>query len=270
MILVNSIETQDIPVSDRGLQYGDGLFETIEVRDGQCPHWQRHMQRLARGCALLGIAKPDVSVLHEEAKRVCNDQTKAILKIIITRGSGGRGYKTPDNPEPTRILSLHPWPTYPDSHYQEGVCLHLCHTTLSTQPALANIKHLNRLEQIMARREWNEPDIAEGLMSDASGQVIEGTMTNLFAIHDGALLTPVISQCGIAGIMRERIIEAASIMSISVSETALRTDDLYTMDELFVCNSIVGIWPVRRLMSQPYTAPGALTQQLQEYFAVNN
>jgi len=269
MILVNGVQTTTIAVTDRGLQYGDGLFETIEVHNGECPHWQRHIQRLLRGCALLGINAPEIDILQQEARQLCKDQSKAVLKIIITRGSGGRGYKTPENPEPSRILSIHPWPAHPGSYYQEGVCLHLCHTTLSTQPALASIKHLNRLEQIMARREWDDPSIAEGLMSDASGQVIEGTMTNFFAARANTLLTPIISHCGIAGIMRERIIDAANALSIPVTETALLTDDLYTMDELFVCNSIIGIWPVRKLMEQCYPAPGALTKQLQDYFANN-
>jgi len=267
MILVNGKQEDSIPVTDRGLQYGDGLFETIEVKDGYCPHWQHHIQRLARGCALLGIVMPDIDLLLNEAILVCSNQAHAVLKIIITRGSGGRGYKIPEHSDATRILSIHPWPEYPDMNSREGVRLHLCHTILSTQPALAGIKHLNRLDQVMARREWDDPTIAEGLMSDAAGLVIEGTMSNLFAVRDGELFTPVISTCGVAGTMRERVIEAAAKVSITVTETTLRIDDLYTMDEMFICNSIIGIWPVRGLMSVSYASPGTITRQLQEYIA---
>ena len=267
MMLINGKQEQNIPVTDRGLQYGDGLFETIEVKDGQCPHWQRHMQRLARGCEQLGIAMPDTELLLNEALQVCHGEKRAVLKIILTRGSGGRGYRVPEHSEPTRILSNHPWPEYSDSNSCEGIHLHLCHTTLSTQPALAGIKHLNRLEQVMARREWDDPDVAEGLMSDASGLVVEGTMSNVFAARAGQLYTPVISHCGVAGTMRERIIETAAALSIPVTETTLRIDDLYTMEELFVCNSIIGIWPVRELATRSYIAPGTVTRQLQVQMA---
>ncbi|MBL6934993.1 MAG: aminodeoxychorismate lyase [Alphaproteobacteria bacterium] len=252
-LYVNGEAADTLPVSDRGLAYGDGLFETIAVREGKLEFWGRHLARLREGCERLRIPEPDLGELAREAERLLNGQRtiqgvdQGILKIIITRGSGGRGYRAPESPEPTRIVAFHPWPEIPDSHALEGVKIRRCDLQLSHQPALAGIKHLNRLENVLARGEWDDPDIAEGLLCDGEGNVIEGTMSNLFIEREGILLTPDLSRCGVAGIIRAVVMEEASSQGLCVEVTDIRYEDATTADALFLTNSVMGIWPVCEL-----------------------
>ncbi|MCK4743805.1 MAG: aminodeoxychorismate lyase [Sulfuriflexus sp.] len=263
-VLINGQLNSNIAASDRGLQYGDGLFETIAIKNGECEHWYEHMSRLTDGCQRLNIPAPDAQQLLVEAQRLCSDKERAVLKIIITRGSGGRGYRAPDMVEATRIVSIHPWPSYPAENITQGVCVFLCDTKLSYQPALASIKHLNRLEQIIARNEWDDVNISEGLMSDIDGNIVEGTMSNYFAVIDNELVTPEIVDCGVAGIMRSHIMAQAILHEISVRERKISLDELYVADELFVCNSIIGVWPVKKLVNHSYKVIGEVTAQIMD------
>jgi 4-amino-4-deoxychorismate lyase len=189
-----------------------------------------------------------------------------VLKIIITRGSGGRGYDPASVVTPTRLLLLHPWPEYPREYCESGVEVRLCETRLAGNPRLAGIKHLNRLEQVLARGEWRDPSIAEGLMLDAHDHVIEGTMSNLFLLRNGQLLTPDVSQSGVAGIIRGRILEAASDLGLKALVGEVECEDLYRADEVFLCNSVIGIWPVRALNNRRWnTMP--VTHCVRQYLA---
>lgn len=261
MILVNGIETVHIHVGDRGLHYGDGLFETIAVRDG-CPlFWKRHLKRLGEGCIRLGIPMPNAGDLEYEAAQVCESAERAVLKIIVTRGSGGRGYRAPRQAVATRIVACHPWPEYPAEFCSRGVAVHICDTRLGSNSRLAGLKHLNRLEQVLARSEWDDPSIPEGLMMDGRDRVIEGTMSNIFLVRDGRLLTPDLSECGVSGIVRGFILESCLALSIPCRVTELTYKDLQEADELFLTNSIIGIWPIIDLIGARY-AVGPVTQRL--------
>ncbi|MGR8951438.1 MAG: aminodeoxychorismate lyase [Gammaproteobacteria bacterium] len=267
MILVNGEPNETLPVTDRGLQYGDGLFETIEVRNRKPVFFVQHLNRLEDGCRRLGLPFPPAQILIEEAKTLCRlASPQAVLKIIVTSGSGGRGYRRPDPMQTTRILSLHPFPDYPAAYATAGVRLKLCRTRLGINPALAGIKHLNRLEQVLARSEWNAPDIQEGLMLDASGNVIEGTMTNLFYIKDRTLYTASLAETGIAGITRANIMILAKENRLDVHELTYQPEQLFSADEVFVCNSIIGIWPARQI-DQFVLPVGSVTRQLQQGLA---
>ena len=253
MFLIDGIETPLIDAGDRGLQYGDGLFETVAVVRGEPKRWPRHMARLRSGCERLGIPPPDESVLLDEARTLCAERTEPfVLKIIVTRGSGGRGYRAPDEPAPHRLLSLHPWPDYPATWQQEGVRVRVCETRLGFHPALAGLKHLNRLEQVLARSEWNDPEIAEGLMLDASGRVVEGTMSNLFVVMDGRLMTPSLANCGVDGLMRREVMEMTADMGLRCIEEELNLEDVEEADELFLTNTLIGVWPIRELAGRAY------------------
>jgi len=260
--LINGERNDVIAISDRGLQYGDGLFETIAVKNGQCEHWYEHMSRLANGCKQLNIPVPDAQQLLIEAQQLIDDKQQAVLKIIITRGSGGRGYCPPESVTPTRIISIHSWPSLPSMNAVLGVQLHYCETKLSHQPALAGIKHLNRLEQVIARNEWHDPDISEGLMSDINGNIVEGTMSNYFAVMNNELVTPSIVDCGVAGIMRAHIMSQAVSHGMTVREKNLNIGDLLSANELFVCNSIINVWPVRQLLDKQYKVVGDVTAKI--------
>ncbi len=258
-LFVNGESVDSLPVSDRGLAYGDGLFETIAVRGGKCEFWGRHLARLREGCARLSIPDLDLGELAREAELLLNGQRtghgvdQGILKIIITRGSGGRGYCASEEPAPTRITAFHPWPEFPASHALDGVKARRCDLQLGQQPALAGIKHLNRLENVLARAEWDDSHIAEGLLCDADGNVIEGVMSNLFVERGGVLLTPDLSRCGVAGIIRAVVMEEARSQGLSVKEADVRYEDAITADGLFLTNSVIGIWPLRDLDGKEFT-----------------
>lgn len=261
MILVNGAENDAIPVHDRGLQYGDGLFETLAVLEGSPREWERHVRRLVWGCARLGIPPPDLEQLQRETLCVCKGAARAVLKLIVTRGTGARGYRPSRHSEPTRIVALYPWPEHPPSWADEGIAVRVCITRLACNARLAGIKHLNRLEQVCARSEWDDPEIAEGLMLDTQGCVIEGTMSNLFIVRGGRLTTPDVSQCGVAGIMRERILELARRMGVPCDITTVTLEAVKAAQGAFLCNSIVGIWPIRELNGIQFPSDG-LTQRI--------
>ena len=261
--LVDGVAEEVLPISDRGLHYGDGLFETIAVREGRLEFWQRHMARLEAGCRRLHIPPPEPEALLDDARKLFAPRVSGVLKIIITRGSGGRGYRLPEPQQPRRIVSAHPWPDYPDSLGREGIEARFCRTRLGTNPQLAGLKHLNRLEQVLARNEWHAPGVHEGLMFNADGYLVEGVMSNLFLVHDGAITTPDLSNCGVAGIIRQVVLEIAQALDLltNISST-VTTADVSRASELFVTNSLVGIWPLRTVAGQHFRV-GEMTRTIQ-------
>lgn len=259
--LINGRAGDQVPVRDRGFQYGDGLFETIAVCAGRPLLWERHMQRLSRDAARLGIAAPPEPLWRAEAHGLCRGVARGVLKLVLTRGGSERGY-APAEAEPTRVVSLAPWPDQPPAHAQDGVDVRLCRTTLACHPRLAGIKHLNRLEQVLARGEWKD-GYAEGLMLDEDGHVIEGTMSNLFLVQRGALLTPDLSRCGVAGVVRDLVLEKARALALPVHVTTLTPADLLTADEIFLTNSLIGLWPVKRFENRDYPV-GKVTHSIRD------
>lgn len=266
MILINGKNCTELIVSDRGFQYGDGLFETIEVLNTHPILIEQHLKRLASGCEKLLIPSPDKQLLLYEAAMLSQNIGHGVLKIIITRGGGGRGYKPPDIVEPTRILSRHPFPDYSASFRQHGINARFCQQRLGLNPTLAGLKTLNRLEQVLARAEWNTPEIQEGIMLDLNGYVIEGTMSNVFFVKNDILYTPSLTQAGIAGVLRDFVLQTAIINGFDVKQAMFTPEQLLAADEVFVTNSIIGIWPVKKLESQPFPV-GKITHSLQDSLA---
>lgn len=262
MYLLNGESKHAIDIADRGFQYGDGLFETIEVLNGIPVFLSQHLHRLFQGCHRLLIPAPDKEMLIKEAFLLAHESPRAVLKLIITRGCGGRGYRQPETIIATRLFSLHPFPDYSDSYQQQGISAKYCHHRLGINPGLAGIKHMNRLEQIIARAEWNSPAIQEGLMMDVNGNVIEGTMSNVFLVKENSLYTPCVKQCGVEGVIRNIVILIAKKNKMHVVEKNINKEELYAADELFLTNSIIGIWPIKQLEMQRYKK-GSLTTRLQ-------
>ncbi len=268
---INGAPGEAVSVHDRGLHYGDGLFETVAVAEGRPLLWERHLARLSAGAARLHMPMPEAATLTDEAHQLCHGHARAVLKVLLTRGSGGRGYAPPHAVLPTRVLAVYPWPAAVHGRADAGVRVCVCRTRLGSNPALGGIKHLNRLEQVLARAEWSQ-EYAEGLMLNGEGDVIEGTMSNVFAVLDGGLVTPDVACCGVAGVMRALLIERArAILPVDVTRVPLA--DLVRATEVFLTNSIIGIWPVTQLVG---AAPGGgartypvgpITRQLQQRIA---
>lgn len=261
--LVNGEPDDSVAAGDRGLAYGDGLFETVAIHAGRPLLWQEHLERLFEGCRRLAIPAPAAELLAAEAAQLAAGGD-GVLKIIVTRGSGGRGYRAPERPVPTRILAMHPRPEYPSAFRREGVTVRLCELRLGGQPRLAGLKHLNRLEQVLARAEWDDPAIAEGIVLDEAGRLVEGIATNLFWVTGGELRTPALGRCGVAGVMRRRVLALAAQWGVAARVGEWRVDELWKADEIFLTNSLIGLWPVSRLTTGVWAPrpPGPLTLRL--------
>ncbi|CAL1239627.1 aminodeoxychorismate lyase [Candidatus Methylocalor cossyra] len=264
--LVNGDPTSRVEVWDRGFQYGDGVFTTLRVRSGIPLFLDHHLARLERDCRRLALPFPNTPGLIREVRSLCEIWPEGVLKVLLTRGGGGRGYRCPDRVQGTRVLSMHPVPDYPPTIYEHGVEVRFCHTRLGINPSLAGIKHLNRLEQVLARAEWSGTDIHEGLMLDVEGWVVEGTMTNLFLVLGETLHTPLLDRCGVAGVMRSLVLKAAAELGLPSQERRLRPEDLEAAEELFLTNSVIGIWPVRRLAAKTYRI-GPVTREISRWVA---
>jgi 4-amino-4-deoxychorismate lyase len=266
MNLVNGVAEAAVSARDRGLAYGDGVFRTFPLRGGRPVLWQRQYAKLAHDCRALKLDCPAQADLEQDLALIRAAEPDCVVKIIVTRGHGARGYAIPSAPRPTRVVISSPLPQHPAAFRENGVHVHLCRMRLASQPALAGVKHLNRLENVLARAEWSDAEIAEGLMCDMEDNVIGGTMSNLFAIKDGSISTPELTRCGVSGVMRDLVIEIASQHDIPLQVTNIGIDELLCAGSLFVVNSVIGLWPIAALDRKVWQAD-ALTVQMQRWIS---
>lgn len=248
--LINGNFTTSVEIFDRGLMYGDGLFETVRVVKGVAPLWPYHCQRLALGCSRLGIDIDQALFgrLWEYLQRVIakagRETETCVVKIMITRGSGGRGYKPPSHVNPTEIVICYPPVVNPEVNLSKGISVSVCNHRLSENPALAGLKHLNRLDQVIASGELDE-SVAEGIMLDQKGNVIEGTKTNILFFDKKRVITPKTTVCGVEGVVRRFLFDNLAKVGLEgrVEEVAL--SDVDKFDGMAVTNSVIGLWPVQ-------------------------
>jgi 4-amino-4-deoxychorismate lyase len=264
---VNGRPASELSVLDRGLQYGDGLFETIACVGGHPRLIDRHMQRLAAGCARLAIAPVDPATIADEVRELARGAGRAVVKVLLTRGSAtARGYGISGDEQPTRVTLRYPWPEPDPALGDEGVCVRIASVRLGENPALAGLKHCNRLEAVLARLEWSDPQIGEALMLSSSGTLISGTMSNVFLVQDSVLVTPRLDRCGVAGVMRAEVLAAAAAAGMRVEERRVERQELDDAQELFLTNALIGIRPVRGIGARDLV-PGPVTRNLQALLA---
>lgn len=253
----------DIPLSwNRAIAYGDGLFESILVLDGNAPLWSFHRTRLQQSIQRLNISC-DVGELEKSFFALAVQNPNALIKIIVARCGGGRGYDSRQANGATFHLQSYSLPQYSQKRITDGVRLHVCQQRLSHNTALAGIKHLNRLDQVLAASErqcdWSD----EGLMLDCYGSVIECVSSNVFIVRDDVLVTPSLRHCGVAGVMRAAIIEKlAQTISLSVTEMSIKLSDVLAADTVFICNSVFGILPVNSIGVSPLKINHAIIDRL--------
>ena len=248
--LINGSFNQAISPFDRGFAYGDGVFRTLVMRNGLPESWPQHYQKLVADCAVINIVCPSAELLMSDMQQLFlidaqSAESSFVAKIIITRGEGNRGYTPPPITAPMRVVTKSVMPEYPEERFTQGVNLHVCETRLAAQPLLAGIKHLNRLENVLARMEWHSPDIADGIFLDVNSNVIECTAANIFARFGGTLITPSLTLCGVAGITRQRIIELAHTLSFKISVENFNLEKLLMADEVIICSSLYGAFQVK-------------------------
>jgi 4-amino-4-deoxychorismate lyase len=265
--LVNGQPTGVDP-ADRGLAYGDGLFETMAAVDGRIRWLDLHLDRLEEGCRRLEIPAPSRSLLVQEIGAHCPARGRVVIKLIVTRGPGTRGYLPPEPASPTRVLAISEWPEFPPAHYRHGIKMRTCQLRLGENPALAGIKHLCRLEQVLAQLELRGYGVQQGLVLDTSGHVAGGTSSNVFAVSGSRLATPSLVRCGIKGVMRRAVLEAARSLGIDAEEREVTPAELQDADEIFVTNALFGIWPVAELDDRRL-AIGPTTKRLMAHLDVS-
>jgi 4-amino-4-deoxychorismate lyase len=252
-VLVNGITPADplhaLAIEDRGFQYGDGVFESSLLARGRVRFLDQHLRRLALGCERLGITPPEERMLRSDVQRLSGSAERAVLKIVVTRGIGPRSYRPSARSQTSRVVALYPAPPQPAT---TGLTLRWCETRLGRNARLAGIKHLNRLEQVLAQAEWSEDAIVDGLMLDTEGELVSGTASNVFLVREGALVTPDLRFCGVLGIMRGEVLRAAREQGIAVSEEPLWPHDVAAATEVFITNSIRGIRSITQIGPQRF------------------
>jgi 4-amino-4-deoxychorismate lyase len=267
---VNGRRTGEIAADDRGLLYGDGLFETIAVRNGRPRSWSLHYARLCQGCAQLGIEPPRQSQLSSDLATALrasgNGTSEAVVKIIVTTGSGPRGYQRPEPAQTSVLIQVTEYRPLPRSYYTDGVRIVACKTPVTQQPHLAGIKTLNRLDQVLARNEFRDPGLFEGLMFDPDDRLICGTMSNVFIVQENEISTPSLDRCGVAGIMRAQVIECAAMTRVSCRVRDIGRSELARADEIFLANSQFGLLPVASFYDQSWPV-GPITRQFMQILA---
>jgi 4-amino-4-deoxychorismate lyase len=262
-VWINGSEGSCIDPADRGLAYGDGLFETLRIEQGRAIFLEQHFLRLFNSCHCFGLTLDAQALRQDFSRFLVQCPAFCIVKIMVTRGVSGRGYLPDPDAEPTVIFSAHGKPHHASSCTREGVTAALCEQRLGQQPMLAGHKHLNRLEQVLLRRELAELGSDEALVCDIDGYVVEGVFNNVFFVRTGVLCTPRIDASGVLGVMRAVLLEQAGEIGIAVQQGQYLPDDFLCADEVFFCNSVNGIWPVCRLDEQHWQ-PGPITRQLQD------
>lgn len=263
-VLVDGVACDRVAATDRGLAFGDGVFRTIAVRGGRPLNWAWHYRRLTADCATLRIAAPAQELLLAELGQVAPGDAAA--KIIVTRGEAVRGYAIPAAARPTRVVMAFPPPRHPPGHAEQGVAVRRCSLAFSEQPLLAGAKTLNRLENVLARGEWDDEAIAEGLCADAGGRVVEGTMSNVFVVAGGRVATPDLARCGVVGAQRERVRELLARDGIACAVEDLGWEAIAGADEVFLTNSLIGAWPVSRFEARRWSV-GPVTRRVQRMIA---
>lgn len=268
MMLINGKQLNNIAATDRGLAYGDGLFSTIKVEAGRLCLWPFHLQRLQLGAKCLFFPEVDWRVLTDEVELLATSLSNkpcAVIKVIITRGSGGRGYSIEGCSDPLRILSDHDYPHFYQQWQTEGIDIVLCQQQLSINPQLAGLKTLNRLEQVLIKRELDKLDAPEGIVCDTNGYVIEACSANVFLYINQQWVTPKLDNCGVKGVKRRQVIASALKANISIIEKQVSIDDLFNAEAVFLTNALMGIVPIKKLQSHHYsTASFSLIEHIKK------
>lgn len=263
MYWINGQLAESVPLSDRSFQYGDGCFTTILTKNGKPDLWPYHLDRMQQTLARLEIEQPDWQLVYQWVTDIAFSKPLAGIKIHISRGLGGRGY-SPEGLHQTQVtISRFDYPAHYPDWQQNGVSLAVCKTKLGLNPLLAGMKHNNRLEQVLIKAELNSLDAQDGVVLDIQGHVIETSMANIFWVSGSTLYTPKLTMSGVAGVMRRHIIDIAKDHSISVIEDEFELTDVMTADEIFICNSLLGIAPVTHLANEHQYVVGQITKLIQ-------
>jgi 4-amino-4-deoxychorismate lyase len=247
----------------RGLHYGDGIFRTCLIYESQVLDITRQMEKASDDAQHLGLIPPPKALLAAEAQALAASCPHGILRIVLMRSGDERGYRARST-HADRLLCRYPAAVHAASCWERGIRAQRSEWRLAAQPALAGIKHLNRLEQVLASRGWAD-GVDEVILADADGRPVSGSRSNLFWVQGGTLRTPTLDRCGVAGLMRDKVLAAAAALGVPAQIAAGSWAELEDADEAFVTNSVIGIWPLASLEERRWRAPGPVTRRLSEH-----
>lgn len=254
MFLINGLEQNQLPASDRATQFGDGCFTTARIVNGAVSLLDAHIRRLQSACETLLIPFTQWDILESEMRQLAFGKPSGVLKVIISRGSGGRGYSGSACYHPTRILSLSDYPAHYERWRHEGVTLTLSPVRLARNPMLAGIKHLNRLEQVLIRTHLEQTDADDALVLDSEGFITECCAANLFWRQGSDVFTPSLEQAGVKGIMRQFCLQLLARSGYNVVEASVKEAALLSADEVVICNALMPVVPVRAYDRQRWSS----------------
>lgn len=254
MFLINGAWQHSLAANDRAIQFGDGCFTTARVINGEIALFDAHLARLEHACDKLALSCPDINVLREEMRSVAQSHAHAVLKVIITRGAGGRGYSPAGCVSPNRLLSIAPYPDFYTQWREQGITLTQSPVQLGRNPYLAGIKHLNRLEQVLIRHHLEQSGAHEALVLDSEGWLTECCAANLFWRKGQHVFTPKLDQAGVNGLMRQHILCQLAGSPWQLTETRASLDELETAEEVVICNALMPLVPVNQAMHTRYSS----------------
>ncbi|MGF1908242.1 aminodeoxychorismate lyase [Vibrio kasasachensis] len=263
MYWLNGQTADSISLLDRSFQYGDGCFTTMLTKQGKLMYWSYHLQRMQACLDALAIPQPDWNQVETWLNLAANNESLAGLKLHISRGEGGRGYSATQVSAPNVTINDFAYPAHYLQWQEQGIELGVCRTRLGINPLLAGHKHNNRLEQVLVKTELDERALADAVVLNISGNVIETSMANLFWRQGEILYTPDLDVSGVAGVARRRVLEHAKLQNIPVQLGQFELADLLRANEVFITNSLLGIAPIKAIESQSFSI-GTMTRSIQE------
>lgn len=254
MTCINGAEAEYIAVSDRAMQYGDGCFSTILVEQGKPRLWPLHQARFEKTLAALSIPMPDWLTVQQQVERLAaNFVSKGVVKVLISRGSGGRGYSPTGCESPSVVISHSPFPKHYHGWQQVGIELGVCQQALGLSPMLAGFKHLNRLEQVLLKQEIESCNWADAVVCDVLGQVVETSASNIFWRKGNTIFTPDLSMAGVCGVMRSHVMTLIKSTPYCLEIVKSPLDALLCADEVFITNALMALVPINQINEHSFT-----------------
>lgn len=253
MWMVNGEPGNAITAADRGFMYGDGYFTTLQWRDGAPLCWDWHVERLQHSAQRLHMPAPDAGRLLQQLGQLMSSSAHSGAKIMISRGVGVRGYSSLGCDTPTEVIQTFALPAHYAQWRSDGIRIGICQQRLAIGSMLAGVKSLNRLEQVLLRQELDVRQLAEGVVLDHEGWLVEAVTANLFWRRDSVLYTPMLDRAGVAGVMRRWVLAQASTLGLTCCQVRLGIAALETADEVFLTNALMEIVPVTGVEEVIYT-----------------
>ena len=254
MTSVNGCEQQLLAITDRATQYGDGCFTTMLVEHQQVQLWSLHLTRLKVSLARLAITAPNWQQVYTDVIALALKYPhKGGIKILISRGSGGRGYN-PTGCNDTQVIITHfEWPLHYQQWQQQGIVLGVCQQRMGNSPMLAGMKHLNRLEQVLLKQEIEQAGWVDAIALDGDDRVIETTVANLFWRKGNTVYTPALQRAGVAGVMRQHVLDMLYKLNCDYQVGDFDLAAVFAADEVFITNALMALVPINQIQTTQYS-----------------